>query len=223
MAPDPDSPAIDAGCSFGLTRDQRGQNRPEEFASKPNVGDGSDIGAFEVGNSETPLGGTCPPEPPDEDGPGSGGDGGGGQAGGGSASTYQVPTPQAFGARTLVSLSLARRSIPARGPIPVRVANRNGFTVSGRLSGRTIQRVRRAQRRVTLRGRSFTVGARSRKTVRLTVPRALRRRLRQRGRMAVRVTASVRDPAGNRRTVTRRMTLRVRKNRRAGPSFGGMR
>jgi hypothetical protein len=45
------SPAIDAGKSVGLTTDQRGAVRPFDFPSITNApgGDGSDIGAFEVG------------------------------------------------------------------------------------------------------------------------------------------------------------------------------
>ncbi|MGD0262346.1 MAG: choice-of-anchor Q domain-containing protein [Verrucomicrobiota bacterium] len=47
----PGSPAIDKGKTFGLTIDQRGVPRPFDFASITNApgGDGSDIGAFEVG------------------------------------------------------------------------------------------------------------------------------------------------------------------------------
>jgi hypothetical protein len=50
MALLPGSPAIDAGNSFGLTNDQRGQFRPSDSLTIPNAtgGDGSDIGAFEV-------------------------------------------------------------------------------------------------------------------------------------------------------------------------------
>jgi len=46
------SPAIDKGKSFGLTSDQRGALRPYDFASITNAngGDGSDIGAFELGS-----------------------------------------------------------------------------------------------------------------------------------------------------------------------------
>jgi len=52
MALLPGSPAIDKGKSFGLTTDQRGAPRPFKFASLTNApgGDGSDIGAFELGN-----------------------------------------------------------------------------------------------------------------------------------------------------------------------------
>jgi len=51
------STAIDAGSAFGLGTDQRGLPRPSDFTSIANVGDGSDIGAFEV---QTPA----PPPPP---------------------------------------------------------------------------------------------------------------------------------------------------------------
>jgi hypothetical protein len=44
------SPAIDAGLSFGLTTDQRDQPRPSDHPGIPNAAgsDGADIGAFEV-------------------------------------------------------------------------------------------------------------------------------------------------------------------------------
>jgi hypothetical protein len=48
----------DAGFSFGQTTDQRGAPRPYDFVSIPNAagGDGSDIGAFELGSTEVGLG-----------------------------------------------------------------------------------------------------------------------------------------------------------------------
>jgi hypothetical protein len=52
MVPAANSPAIDHGSAFGLTRDERGQPRPTDLASSPNSSaagaDGSDIGAVEV-------------------------------------------------------------------------------------------------------------------------------------------------------------------------------
>jgi hypothetical protein len=50
MAPAAGSPVIDAGDSFGLATDQRGDPRPVEFAGIPDAvgGDGADIGAVEV-------------------------------------------------------------------------------------------------------------------------------------------------------------------------------
>jgi hypothetical protein len=50
MAPLPNSPAIDQGKSFGAASDQRGRSRPYDYPGIPSatLGDGSDIGAFEV-------------------------------------------------------------------------------------------------------------------------------------------------------------------------------
>jgi hypothetical protein len=47
----PGSPAIDQGKSFGVHTDQRGYRRPYNYTAIPNApgGDGSDIGAFELG------------------------------------------------------------------------------------------------------------------------------------------------------------------------------
>ena len=49
----PGSPAIDQGKSSGRAADQRGHRRPHDFSAIPNApgGDGSDIGAFELGGS----------------------------------------------------------------------------------------------------------------------------------------------------------------------------
>jgi hypothetical protein len=47
----PGSPAIDAGYSFGTTNDQRGFIRPYDIADRPDVKDGSDIGAYEYSSS----------------------------------------------------------------------------------------------------------------------------------------------------------------------------
>jgi hypothetical protein len=50
----PGSPAIDKGVATGLTTDQRGEPRPFDFAAIANAaaGDGSDIGAFELGRPQ---------------------------------------------------------------------------------------------------------------------------------------------------------------------------
>jgi len=45
---DMDSPAVDAGNSPGISTDQRGDKRPTDANTIPNVGDGSDIGAYEL-------------------------------------------------------------------------------------------------------------------------------------------------------------------------------
>ena len=88
-------------------------------------------------------------------------------------------TARAFGADTDVTLRLVAR----RAPVRVRVTNGNDFAVTG-----------------SLRGRRFSVAAGARTTVRLPLRKAQRRRLQRKGRLALRLTAVVTDPAGNRRT-----------------------
>jgi len=51
------SPVIDAGTNFGFSTDERGAPRPYSFGlPRPPGGDGSDIGAFELGSSDLGLG-----------------------------------------------------------------------------------------------------------------------------------------------------------------------
>jgi len=53
MKPLAGSPVIDQGDSGGITTDQRGFPRPADQPGTPNAGDGSDIGAVEVGLPQT--------------------------------------------------------------------------------------------------------------------------------------------------------------------------
>jgi hypothetical protein len=77
----------------------------------------------------------CEQPPPVTPGGGGGGDGGGGTGGtGGTDVGGGAPLP-AFGTQTLVTLKLAAKRIPARGPLKVRVSNANGFAITGALSG----------------------------------------------------------------------------------------
>ena len=171
MAPAQNSPAIDAGAAFGLTRDQRGLARPSNFLDVPNAADGSDIGAVERQAPAAPAA------------PGAGG---------------AAPLPT-FGSRARISLTLAARRIPARGPVPVRVVNANTFTVKGRLLGQTTRRqlVRRgrAKRFVKLPppGRSRSTPERAAPCA-SGCPRFLRRQLVRRRRLSLRIAASVQDP-----------------------------
>jgi hypothetical protein len=184
MAPASNSPVVDAGSAFGLTTDQRGLSRPFNFAAFPNSADGSDIGAVEL-----PL--TRPSSGP-----------GGGTAAG-------------FGAKTLVTLKLLKSRIPSRGPVSVRVTNANGFKVTGRLGGQTVRKVATSRkRRVKLAAKSFSVGAGSRKTVKLKLPRALRRLLKRTHRLSLGLTARVKDPAGHTRTVKKRVKPKLKVKRR---------
>src|SRR5262249_6460168 len=109
MMPATGSPAIDAGLAAGLTTDQRGLCRPFDEPTVLNFDDGSDIGAVEGGAQPC----RPPPGPP--------------APGAGAAS---------FGRNTLITLSLAAGRIGRKGVVPIRVRNRNSFTVKGRLSGK---------------------------------------------------------------------------------------
>ena len=57
MAPQAGSPALDRGFAFVLTNDQRGHARPFDDPAIPNAsgGDGSDIGAVEIGSGPAPT------------------------------------------------------------------------------------------------------------------------------------------------------------------------
>jgi hypothetical protein len=179
MAPSSASPVIDQGSALALATDQRGLQRPVDFASIPNAADGSDIGAVEL-------------QPPGSE-----------------------PSALAFGPKTLVTLSLAVRRIPRRGPIKVRVRNGNGFVVAGKLRGETTKKVAASRkRRVRLKAKAFRVAARASKTIKLGLPKALRKPLARERKLTLRLIAKVRDPAGNTRTVSKRVTLRLKKPRR---------
>jgi hypothetical protein len=111
--------------------------------------------------------------------------------------------PPAFGASALVAMSIGARRIPSRGPIKVVLINRNHFTVSGELSGKTT-------RRLAFKGTRFVLAADTRKSVRLKLSRNLRRVLRRDGKLSVRFAAKVTDPAGNIRTVRKNGSVRLK-------------
>jgi hypothetical protein len=126
------------------------------------------------------------------------------------------PPPAAFGARALVTLKLASRRIPARGPLSITVSNANAFTVTGRLSGRTAKAVAAAKSRrrvLKLKAKSFRVAGGRRATVRLALPTRLRRLLGRQHRLSLRLSASVKDPVGNARTVAKTMSVRLKKKK----------
>jgi hypothetical protein len=120
---------------------------------------------------------------------------------GGSTQTseaHRVALPT-FGAKTLVTLTLAAKRIPARGPVKVKVRNRNGFAVRGRL------------RIVKQRAKRFRVGARAGKTVKLKLPKPLGQRLVSNGQVKLRLAARVTDPAGKSRTVRKRVAPKLKR------------
>jgi hypothetical protein len=134
---------------------------------------------------------------------------------GGAQPPGQGPTggvQHAFGARTLVTLALAAKRIPARGPIKLRVANANDFPITGTLSAQTTSAVSVSRkRRVKLKARAISVGASAKTTVSLRLPTALRRLLVRNHKLSLRVTAKVKDPAGNTRTVQKRIAPKARR------------
>ena len=116
------------------------------------------------------------------------------------------PGSPSFGPDPLVALSLAAKRIGRKGVVPVRVRNRNSFAVSGRLGAR--------RKRARVKTKGFDVGANARKTVKLKLPRKLRRLLVRRRRVALRLSAVVQDPAGNQRRVVKSVKPRLKRPRR---------
>jgi hypothetical protein len=115
------------------------------------------------------------------------------------SAAHAVSAP-AFGAKTLVTMKLAAR----RPPVRILVKNRNAFSVSGKLSAKR-------SRRAALKTRSFRVGATASKRVTLKLTKGARHALKRRGKLSLRLVAKVRDPAGNTRTVAKRISLRAKR------------
>jgi DNA-binding beta-propeller fold protein YncE len=111
---------------------------------------------------------------------------------------------RAFGAKTLVTLKLGAQRVRARGPLKVVIRNDNRFSVSGRLSARI-------KRRAAAKSRSFEVSATTRKSVSLKLSKTARRTLKRRGKLSLRLSVKIEDPAGNTRTVAKRASVRRKK------------
>ena len=101
-------------------------------------------------------------------------------------------------------MNVAARRIRGSGRIKVVIRNANGFEVSGRLSA---QARKRASASRTWR---FVVDAKSKKTVSLRLSKAQRRMLKREGKLSLRLTATVKDPAGGTRTVRKTVSLRLK-------------
>ena len=111
-----------------------------------------------------------------------------------------------------MTLQLAIGKIRASGPIVVRVVNANGFAITGTISGQTTKPVTVSRkRRVKLKTKSFRVAANSRKTVKLKLPAALKRTLKRKGKVSLQLTGRVKDPAGNARTVKKKVTPKLKR------------
>jgi hypothetical protein len=105
--------------------------------------------------------------------------------------------PLTFGPNTLVSVTSASRKLKRGKPLKVRVRNSNGFGVTGRLTGAG-------------RARSLAVTGRSTKTLNVRLSAKQRRALKRKRSLSVRLTAVVRDPAGQSRRVSRRVRVRLK-------------
>jgi DNA-binding beta-propeller fold protein YncE len=113
------------------------------------------------------------------------------------ANPVQPLLPPGFGAGTNVTMSLSTRRIRARGPVKVVVSNGNSFKVSGRLSAQTTDAA------------AFVVGAEARKSVTLKLSKTLRRLLERNRKLSLRLSAKVSDPAGDTRTLRKKVSLRL--------------
>jgi hypothetical protein len=177
------SPAVDRGVAGGTTTDQRGLPRPFDFTEVANAanGDGADIGAFEL----------HPPPPPPPAGPG--------------------PTP----GDTTVTLRIRGGKLPLsrRGKVKVRVTcppAEQSPPCRGKLTLRTRARVELGGRKrfVVLATSRFSVAAGKTARLSLTLPPAKLELLRTEPRARrVLAIAGVRDGAGNRATVRKRLRV----------------
>jgi hypothetical protein len=121
--------------------------------------------------------------------------------------------PAAFGADTGVTVRLASGRIGSSGPIAVVLSNANAFSVTGTLRAQTVKAISARRKRVRLGTKGFTVPATSQQTVKLALPKALRRELKRKRRLALRLSVVVEDPAGNSRTVRKRVSPRLKPRR----------
>ena len=113
------------------------------------------------------------------------------------ANPVQPLLPAAFGAKTQVTMSVSTKRIRARGPVKVVVSNGNGFRVSGRLSAQTTAAA------------AFAVDARARKSITLKLSKTLRRLLERNGKLSLRLSVKVSDPAGHTRTLRKKVSLKL--------------
>jgi DNA-binding beta-propeller fold protein YncE len=118
--------------------------------------------------------------------------------------------PRILGSRTKLTLGLATARIPVRGPLAVRVANANGFAVTGTLAARTTKRLSgRHGRVVELHAVRFTVAAHARKTLKLRLPLPLQRVLGMQHKLSLTLSVAVTDLLHHRRTVAKAVAPRL--------------
>jgi hypothetical protein len=69
------------------------------------------------------------------------------------------------------------------------------------------------KRRVKLKAKAFRVAAHAKTTVKLKLPKPLSRLLKRKHRLSLRLTAKLKDPAGNLRTFTKTVKPRLKRRR----------
>ncbi len=120
-----------------------------------------------------------------------------------------------FHADTRVELKLAKKRIKVRGPVSVKVTNANVFRVTGKLSAKSVKKIRTRpgtkKKPVTLKAKKFAVDAAKSRTVMLKLPPSLRRVLAADGKLVLRLRAKVTDQNGTTRTVTARVKVRLKR------------
>ena len=169
------------------------------------IGTGGPLGGFTIGDAPEPAppDGGGGPEPP-----------GGGEEPPGPP-PGPPPAPLAFGPQTLVELDLAKAKIRAKAPLPVLVSNGNDFPVTGELSGRAAKGGKAGSRRATaaakLKPKPINVVGRGEQQVKMKLPKKLRRALARKGKLKLRMSATVLDPAGNSRRVDDTLVVKLKR------------
>jgi hypothetical protein len=131
-----------------------------------------------------------------------------------AGSTTQASGPlnvpaTAFEGQTGVTLTLLSRRIAPGAPLKVRVTNANAFMVAGILTGQTTKRVGSGPR-PRLKAKKLSIAAHARKTIKLRLPKPLQQLLSSQGKLSLGLTATVRDLAGNKRSIKKTIVPKLR-------------
>ncbi|CAB4914538.1 unannotated protein [freshwater metagenome] len=111
-----------------------------------------------------------------------------------------------FGSSTRLSVKLRATRVSANGPAKVTFRNTNAFAVKVRLQATTPKSGKR--RAIRYSTKTYTVKARSSRTVNLRLPAAARKELRTKRKLSIRTTLRVTAPDGKNRTVRKTLTAR---------------
>lgn len=113
-----------------------------------------------------------------------------------------------FGKRTNVTLSPVSKTISSNGRLKIRIRNRNSFSITGSLGGRTASKVLTSSSGYgKLKAKRFKIKAKGRTTVVLKLPGSLQMIVAQQGGLKLKLAAKVKSPAGKTRTVRKTVTV----------------